>query len=881
VPAVDLLTAGTATVEIRLDRNYVSPSGQASAREMEDRQAFTDDVGRQRIIERPRLTRLLDESPARILMLVAPAGYGKTTLARQWLANRPHAWYRCSSASADVAALALGLASAISTVLPGAGERMANRLRATGIPEGDVDVLADMLAEDIREWPGNAWLAIDDYQFMDASDQSRRFAIPLMSLPNLPVLLTTRARPHWATTRRLIYGEIQEFDRSTLAMTHEEASLVLGGDGKRRGSDLATLAQGWPAVIGLAAITESREPPKSTLPLELHDYFAEELYQAASPAVQAGLARLSLVPSFNRSFAEDLLRETAADTVKTGARLGFLRISGVDRYECHPLLRTFLEAKLREAPDDVLSDVILSVGTCLIQYAKWDEAFVTVERFFNTAVFQQLVQIALPHIMRDARLSTLDRWVEFAATNGVTSPFLELAEAELCFRRGQRKRSQARASRAAQLLPAEHPLRVVALLLAGSSAHLNGADDDAIAHYNAAFELATSDNERWEALLGRLIASTVLELDNSESQLRNLESLIDGSAYREASYAAARFSLDSRLRTLRGQSQALGDALHVVDRIQDPVKVASLLYAYAQALVSEGRYHEALKAVGRTTEFANKERLRFVLPYASLTGARAELGLRHFGRALDSLGRVRQTALEAGDDFLSVESRVSEARVYLTQRLNARALELLGEVPGHAMARGEYGEYLSCRALALVTCGDADTGLALARRAGEWTKSPHVRTLAPCIEALAALQRRSGDADLLCNHAFDVMRETGDVDAFVLAYRNCPDLLMSLDRRDDRTVLIAVLRNARDEKIAKDLGLPHARVAGGGASPLSRREKEVLNLVAQGLTNRQIASVMYIEPSTAKVHLRHIFEKLDVKTRLEAVKKGQASGLLD
>ena len=33
------------------------------------------------------MTRLLDESPARVKMLVAPAGYGKTTLARQWLAG--------------------------------------------------------------------------------------------------------------------------------------------------------------------------------------------------------------------------------------------------------------------------------------------------------------------------------------------------------------------------------------------------------------------------------------------------------------------------------------------------------------------------------------------------------------------------------------------------------------------------------------------------------------------------------------------------------------------------------------------------------------------------------------------------------------------------
>ncbi len=47
-------------------------------------------LGQRRIIERPRLTRMLDDSPARIKMLVAPAGYGKTTLARQWLAASSH-----------------------------------------------------------------------------------------------------------------------------------------------------------------------------------------------------------------------------------------------------------------------------------------------------------------------------------------------------------------------------------------------------------------------------------------------------------------------------------------------------------------------------------------------------------------------------------------------------------------------------------------------------------------------------------------------------------------------------------------------------------------------------------------------------------------------
>src|SRR2546429_4700357 len=75
-------------------------------------------LGRRHIIERPRLTRLLDETSARVIMLVAPAGYGKTTLARQWLANRPHAWYQGSPASSDVPSLAVGIADAAKHLLP-------------------------------------------------------------------------------------------------------------------------------------------------------------------------------------------------------------------------------------------------------------------------------------------------------------------------------------------------------------------------------------------------------------------------------------------------------------------------------------------------------------------------------------------------------------------------------------------------------------------------------------------------------------------------------------------------------------------------------------------------------------------------------------------
>jgi LuxR family maltose regulon positive regulatory protein len=129
-------------------------------------QATAARIRQPKIIDRPRLTRQLDACGARIILLIAPAGYGKTTLAREWLRNRPHAWFTATAASVDVAALATGVAHAMQKVVPGVGERMLTRLRLSTLPSAEAEVFADMLAEDLASWPEDAWLVLDDYQTM-------------------------------------------------------------------------------------------------------------------------------------------------------------------------------------------------------------------------------------------------------------------------------------------------------------------------------------------------------------------------------------------------------------------------------------------------------------------------------------------------------------------------------------------------------------------------------------------------------------------------------------------------------------------------------------------------------------------------------------------
>jgi ATP/maltotriose-dependent transcriptional regulator MalT len=57
---------------------------------------------------------------------------------------------------------------------------------------------------------------------------------------------------------------------------------------------------------------------------------------------------------------------------------------------------------------------------------------------------------------------------------------------------------------------------------------------------------------------------------------------------------------------------------------------------------------------------------------------------------------------------------------------------------------------------------------------------------------------------------------------------------------------------------------------------LSAREAEVLKYIAQGLKNKEIADKMFVSLSTVKTHTKNIFDKMDVRNRIEAVRKAQA-----
>jgi DNA-binding CsgD family transcriptional regulator len=156
-----------------------------------------------------------------------------------------------------------------------------------------------------------------------------------------------------------------------------------------------------------------------------------------------------------------------------------------------------------------------------------------------------------------------------------------------------------------------------------------------------------------------------------------------------------------------------------------------------------------------------------------------------------------------------------------------------------------------------------------AERALEISLAIEVAVCAPCALAIAAIHEGEyADALSHARQGFKAAIRSGMTECFVAAYRGFPELVVCLlqdaSLHDD---LSRVLSIAGDAAI---VGRDEMRAPSHSVLALSPREKEVLALLARGMSNPQIGKALFISPFTVKVHVRHIFEKLGVKSRAEA-----------
>ena len=837
---------------------------------------------RRRIIPRPRLTRLLDESPARIKLLVAPAGYGKTTLAEQWLAqtDRRDVWYRAGPAAGDVAALASGISSAVERVVPGGGRRMVGRLRATGDPGDDLGILAELLAEDLGQWPSDAWLAIDDYQFVTDSLPSDRFIELLVESSSIQMLVTSRRRPTWATARRIVYGEIQEVDRRQLAMEPEEAKSVLGRDDEAV-AVLLGQAQGWPAVIGLAANASGVAPPRHDLPPALYDYFAEELYQRLDRDLQIALCLLCIAPAITPGLQEVLLGDHRERQMEAAMRLGVLNEKDGE-FEIHPLLRSFLEPKLQELGPNQLDELTAVVIDHLLQVGAWDDAFNVIERMKASSRLADLVAAAIEEIIESGRISTLAQWLDAAAQGHVTAPILDFAEAEVAFRQGRYGTAAAlasNASRAAEISDYKETLRARIPLRAGQSALLDSRETEALGHFRSAGAIAPPGPLKREALLGEFFCLVDMAMPDAGKLLDELERSSTQGPEDLIRLSSAQMLYAERSGGLFEALARARDVYPLLDRVTDPIIKTSFLNCLGHVLGVTGHYAESLQMAEEVDAAAAEYRLTFVLSHAAILRGLAAVGLRDLSSALDSIARAEGTS---DDPHTKAAAAIFRARLSLMRGDAESSLAILRTPFDRRPSDAMYAEFLATRALAAAAAG----AMSLAAETSErvLAETHYARggcTTAFLVKAVLASLAEAETAIAELNRALDFTFEGGRLDEFVAVYRAFPHVLReALASARHGSATAALVGRANDARIAKQLGFTVSTPLAGRLGDLTSREQEVLALVARGLTNKEIARELVISESTVKVHVRHLLEKLGASTRTEAASRlgGSISG---
>jgi LuxR family maltose regulon positive regulatory protein len=837
-------------------------------------------VGRStRLIERPRLRHLLDETNARRILLVAPAGYGKTTLARQWSADpsRRAVWYRISLPSADVAVLASSLARAATRELGLECEHIHQRLRTSPSPNDEASVLGQILAEDLREWPAETWLVLDDYQAIAESGPAEKFVEALLEEAPLRALITGRVRPQWISTRDILYGDVFELGQSALAMTHGEAAAALkSSSNSEHLAGLVALAGGWPAVIGLASLTSSSfDTSGSEVPEALYDFFAEELYRELTDRSRQDICQLALAPTINSRLGSAVFGSRGRDVLEEAERKGFLtRVE--QHFELHPLLRNFLRIKLKEFDETVALDAASRICGWEMDEGNWDGALELADRFGLTNVVLEVIEASLDEMLASGRIASVEQWLKTARRHDPAAMVISLGQMEICFRRHDWDQARSAALRLVSELPETHPFLSRALHRVGQIGHLDDQYEEALAFLTDARSAATNSSDIRTALWSKFIAvSDHGDQEEARKILAELNAVPDPSADDLLRLSQAQLHLAARWGGVEGELKRQSASLALLEHSTDPLVRTGFLQTYGTAVVLAAKYGEAMTIAERQLEEAGRSGLEWVTTHALELQGAALWGLRDFERAGHSLREAYRLADSQADLHARVNAAVLLARTYLAQGAPERALEAtalrLERMPGPTLQ----GDFMSARALAYACCGNLEMAAKLAAASEECTDQIEARVVRLFARAISCETQKgaSQSESVMLAEAFRATRVTENYDAFVLAYRSHPPILEALSRLSDEDADACIQHiPISDRGLASRAGLKRGESSDWpSSSELTPREHEVLGLIRNGLTNREIAHTLWIAESTAKVHVKNVFRKLGARSRTEAV----------
>ena len=366
------------------------------------------------------------------------------------------------------------------------------------------------------------------------------------------------------------------------------------------------------------------------------------------------------------------------------------------------------------------------------------------------------------------------------------------------------------------------------------------------------------------------LTAAAVEIDET-GYLDELEELAIDDLHARFRLASARIWCSFARPTLAGTWERVAAVVPLADQCDGAMLESDLLGASAYLCVLRGDYDLAIGLAERAVSVAAEFKLRVPHAYCLLYLANAEIGRRELGLAEAALKTAEQSAAVEQD---GVRATAASTRLKLAL---ARGDEIdpvpLAELAVERAGKSSRGQYAALCALAAARARDGERVEREVETARRLTRGVEARFYTRYAELAASGRALEAPADVR-----DLLQATAEADAldcFVVAYRAIPELLRAATfDATASSVARRPIRAGHDHALARAAGFVRPNVA-RLHDALTPRESEVLGLMAEGLSNAEIGSRLLISPRTVKVHVHHILEKLESRSRIEAVLKSR------
>lgn len=873
---------------------------------------------RPHVVSRSRLIERLNEGLRHQLTLIAaPAGFGKTTLVSAWVAGCDWqvAWLSLEESDNDLTRFLTYLVTALQTIAPTIGVGVLGVLQSPQPPP--TETILTVLLNEIVTIPDSFVLVLDDYHVIDARPIDHALTFLLEHLPpQMRLIIATREDPQLPLARLRARDQLTELRATDLRFTPSEAAGFLNqGMGLNLSAeDIAALearTEGWIAGLQLAAISMQGHQDTTSFIKSFTgshhfvlDYLVEEVLQQQPESIQAFLLRTSILDRLCGSLCDAVLLTPSGsgqDILEylEHANLFLIPLDNERRwYRYHHLFAELLRQRLHQSSASSLGGAVEDVENHVTELhsraSRWYEdhsleleAFHHAASANDVACAERLIEgegaplhfrgggalilnwlESLPKTALDTRPSL---WVTYASAFMMTGQHtaveekLQAAEAALQGAEADDKTRDlvgriasmratvaviqhdadtliTQSRRALEYLhPDNLPLRTAAHWTLGYAYQLLGDRAAARRIYADVISLSTSFGDSIYTTAATLCLGQVQETDNelslaAETYRRVLQLAGDPPQpiACEAYLGLARITYQRNdLDTAQQHGQR---CLQLMRQMEGVDTFASYQVLLARLKLAQGDVSSAAAVLDEAEAFVRQRNFVHCLPEIA---------------AAQVLILLRQGHLAAAAQLAQThESPISQARVYIAQGDSTAALAVLSPWRRQAEAKRWADERLKVmvlQALALHAQGEKDKAAQL------------------LVDALA-LAEPDGFIRLFVDEGSPMARLLSAAAAIGLMPGYIGKLLAVLEAEAQK----------RESTSSLALVLPAQPLI----EPLSRRELEVLYLMAQGLSNQEICERLFLALSTVKGHNRIIFDKLQVQRRTEAVARARELGLL-